>query len=97
MFAVAFDVVGFDVFSSSLIEQIHHTSILLSHGTRQSPHCVPQRNRGALVRSSGAMLAVLPRRKISLSLCVPAETHRFIAAKYLNLWIIGKDGCTLSK
>lgn len=79
MFTEPFDIVGFDVLASSLVEQVSQIGELICYRTSERPYCVSKTHWWALVwRSAHHISLICCKDKHSRT---GAETHKFIAAR----------------
>ena len=101
--SVSLHIVQFYVFTSSLIEVISQIHVLIGDRCCICPHCVSQSHRRALTWSTikcQQMLVVLQIKKEYSCNVIRwglDKSYRFMAARYRNLWIMGKEGWILSK
>lgn len=98
--AITLNVVSLHIFPGSLVEEVLEIKILFCDGTCQRPYSIPQCNWGSLVRGPAKRVS---ERAVALdkpqmgSALEQMSSYRFMAARYLYLWIIGTDGWTFSK
>lgn len=93
VFSVAPDVVGLDILPGSLVEEVFQINILLRNRTRQRPHGIAKTDGRPLVWGTRCVPLASCRGFIDRI----RSTYRFIAARYLYLWIMGIEGWIFSK
>ena len=95
VFTIPLDVIRLDIFPGTLVKQVLEIIELVSDGTRQCPHGIPQADRRPLIRCTERYYCLVKRPQSRQE--KEKWSYRFMAAKYRYLCIIGTDGWIFSK